>query len=85
MLVWEQISCSQRGCLKRAFRDNVLHAKDLESETVKSRSRNGAPFALTYEGVLTISGSDFYEFTSRVVCALHVSPLLESPLSIYFR
>ena len=67
------------------FRDNVLRAKDLESETVESRSRNGAPFALTYERNRTSSGLGGYEFMSRVVWALHVSPLLKSPLSIYFR
>ena len=85
MLVWEQISCSQLGSLKRHFRDNVLRANDLESETVESRSRNGGPFTLTYKRNRTSSGLGGYEFMSRVVCALHVSPLLKSPLSIYFR
>jgi len=79
MLVWEQISCSQGVLCSGFLREIVLRAKDLESETVESRSRNGAPFALTCERNRTGSGLDSYEFMSWVVCALRVSPL-----SIYF-
>jgi hypothetical protein len=63
------------------FREIVQQAKDHESETAESRSRNNAPFSLTCDGIRTHSDLDIYEFSSRLVCPLHMSPALKSASS----
>ena len=56
-------------------------AKDLESETGESRSRNDAPFFLTCNRNRTNSRLDTYEFLHGLVCTLHISPASKSASS----
>jgi hypothetical protein len=68
MLFWKaDLVLTTRFIAAELFREIVLQAKDLESETAESRSRNNAPLSLRWQKFNT-PGLDVYEFPSRLVC-----------------